>query len=315
MPIKIPGNLPAYDILSKENIFVMHEDRAFHQDIRPLKIAILNLMPTKIVTETQLLRLLGNSPLQVEIELLSTKSYISKNTPAHHLTNFYVTFEQIRDKKFDGLIITGAPVEKMDFEKVDYWEELKDIMLWSKKNVYCTLHICWGAMAGLYYHYGIKKNVMDRKLSGVFSHTINKRNLKIFRGFDDVFYAPHSRYGTIAKQDVLANEKLEIISESEEAGLYIVAAKNGRQLFITGHQEYDEETLKEEYQRDVKLGLSSSIPINYFKNDDPDQGAVCLWRSHANLFFNNWLNYYLYQETPYDINDIDVGPDKEIFNN
>lgn len=305
MPIKIPDNLPAFDILQKENIFIMPEDRAFHQDIRPLRIAIVNLMPLKIVTETQLLRLLGNSPLQVEIVLVKIKSHESKNTSKEHLETFYVDFEQIQEQKFDGLIITGAPLEKIEFEEVSYWEELTKIMDWSTTNVFSTIHICWAALAGLYYHYGIDKVMLDKKISGIYKHKIKKKHRKIFRGFDDEFEVPHSRYSGIDVEACMNNENLEILADSKEAGPYIVATKSRRRIFISGHPEYDPDTLKLEYERDLASGIECEIPENYFKNDDPSGEPICNWRSHSNLLFNNWLNYYLYQMTPFQIESID----------
>lgn len=301
MPINIPDDLPAADILAGENIFVMSESRAFHQDIRPLRIAIMNLMPTKVTTETQLLRLLGNTPLQVDITLLHPEMHISKNTPIEHLDRFYHTFEDVKNHKFDGLIITGAPIENLPFEEVDYWQELAEVMEWSKKNVYSTFHICWGAQAGLYYHYGIPKHSLENKLFGVFEHSITTHNSKLLRGFDDTFVSPHSRHTGISCKDIAANPELEILSESEDAGVYIAAAKNGRQIFVTGHSEYDAMTLKLEYERDVKSGMDINIPKNYFPEDDPSKEPRVMWRSHANLLFSNWLNYYVYQETPYDV--------------
>jgi len=301
MPIKIPNDLPASQILTKENIFVMDAARASHQDIRPLKIAILNLMPTKISTETQLLRLLGNSPLQIEVTLLQTKTHESKNTSAEHLGSFYSYFEDVRDQRFDGLIITGAPIETLDFEEVDYWEELIDIMEWSKKNVFSTLHICWGAQAGLYHHYGIPKYLLPKKTFGVFEHHLEKNFVKLFRGFDDVFYVPHSRHTGIHRDPIDAHPDLELMASSEEAGVYIVTARNGRQIFVTGHSEYDPETLKGEYERDTAMGKSINIPNNYYPDDDPTQPPIVRWRGHANLLFTNWLNYYVYQETPYEL--------------
>lgn len=303
MPIKIPDKLPATKTLNAENIFVMTEKRAAHQDIRPLKIVILNLMPTKIVTETQLLRLLGNSPLQVEIELMTTKTYRSKNTPIEHLLSFYCTFDEIKHKKFDGMIITGAPVENLEFKEVDYWQELCEIMEWSKHNVTSTFHICWAAQAGLYYHFNIPKYPLPKKMFGVFLHTISKKNRKLLRGFDDFFYAPHSRHTEIRKIDI-QNPLLEVLSTSEEAGVYIVATKDGRQIFVTGHSEYDDNTLSIEYFRDLEKNLPIEIPENYFKDNDSKKTPVVKWRSHANLLFSNWLNYYVYQTTPYDINEI-----------
>ncbi|HHV95751.1 MAG TPA: homoserine O-succinyltransferase [Clostridiaceae bacterium] len=305
MPIKIPNDLPAAEVLSNENIFVMHEDRALHQDIRPLNIAILNLMPTKIVTETQILRLLSNSPLQVDITLLHPKSHVSKNTPQEHLIKFYNTFDEIKDNKYDGLIITGAPVEHLEFEEVDYWKELADIMEWSLTNVFSTFYICWGAQAGLYYHYGIPKYPLPAKMFGVFPHRVCVKNHKLMRGFDDEFYAPHSRHTEVRKEDIEKVEELEILAESDKAGVYIIAAKDGRQVFVTGHPEYDPLTLKYEYDRDIKKGLKIAIPENYFPDDDINKMPVSKWRGHANLLYSNWLNYHVYQETPYDLNELE----------
>ncbi|WP_139903618.1 homoserine O-acetyltransferase MetA [Clostridium thermarum] len=299
MPIKIPNNLPAKELLNSENIFVMDEDRAYHQDIRPLKIAILNLMPIKVTTENQLLRLLGNTPLQVEITLLYQESYKSKHTPEEHLITFYSTFNEVKDKKFDGLIITGAPVEQMAFEEVDYWEELAAIMEWSKTNITSTFHICWAAQAGLYYHYNIAKYPLSEKMFGVFPHRINYRNEKLVRGFDDVFYAPHSRHTEVRKEDIAKISELLILTESEESGVHIVASKDGKQIFVMGHSEYDANSLKWEYDRDISKGLDITIPKNYFPEDDPTKAPIVNWRGHANLLFSNWLNYYVYQETPY----------------
>ncbi len=304
MPIKIPDDLPAVETLNNENIFVMTEHRALHQDIRALKIGLLNLMPTKITTEIQILRLLGNSPLQVDIVLLHPESYQSKNTPREHLIKFYKTFKDVKNEKFDGLIITGAPVEQMEFEEVAYWDELTEIMDWSVSNVFSTLHICWGAQAGLYHHYGIPKYLLPKKMFGVFPHTVCKKNEKLLRGFDDEFYVPVSRHTEVRKEDIIKVPELEILSESKEAGVYIVTAKNGRQVFITGHSEYDPLTLKWEYERDLSKGMEIEIPRNYFTNDDPNEIPVVKWRAHANLLFSNWLNYYVYQETPYDLNEI-----------
>ncbi len=307
MPIKIPDQLPAKEILTNENIFVMDENRAIHQDIRPLKIAILNLMPTKITTETQLLRLLGNSPLQVEITLLRTETHQSKNTPEEHLINFYQTFNQVESKRFDGLIITGAPVEQMPFEEVDYWDELKAIMEWSLTHVYSTFHICWGAQAGLYYHYGIPKYALPAKQFGIFPHKLLRRNIKLIRGLDDYFYVPHSRHTEIRRRDIEKIPSLEILAESDEAGVYLAATWDGRQVFVTGHSEYDPLTLKSEYDRDIKLGLPIAIPKNYFMNDDPNEMPIVRWRGHANLLYVNWLNYYVYQETPYDLAELEAA--------
>ena len=309
MPIKIPANLPATEVLNRENIFVMDELKALYQDIRPLRIAILNLMPTKIDTETQLLRLLGNSPLQVEVTLLHPKSYHSKNTPISHIKTFYKTFDEICHEKFDGLIITGAPVEHMAFEDVDYWKELTAIMKWSRHNVFSTYHICWGAQAGLYYHYGIPKHPLEQKMFGVFPHKKSKENVKLMRGFDDVFYVPQSRHTETRREDILKCPELELLSESEESGVYIVASKDGRQIFVTGHSEYDKDTLAKEYFRDRDKGLDIAVPANYFQDNDPAKEPVVRWKGHANLLYVNWLNYYVYQETPYDLKDID----KEVF--
>ncbi|HOJ10689.1 MAG TPA: homoserine O-succinyltransferase [Clostridiales bacterium] len=304
MPIKIPNHLPAAEVLSNENIFIMHEDRALHQDIRPLNIVVLNLMPTKIVTETQILRLLGNSPLQVDVTLLHPKSHVSKNTPREHLIRFYNTFDEIKNRKYDGMIITGAPVELLDFEDVDYWDELKGIMDWSIYNVFSTFHICWGAQAALYHHYGIPKYPLDMKKFGVFSHQVRVKNQKLMRGFDDEFYAPHSRYTEVRREDIEKKSELEIMAESDKAGVYIIASKNGRQVFVTGHSEYDPLTLKTEYDRDVEKGLCINVPENYFPGGDPEKPPLVKWRGHASLLFSNWLNYYVYQETPYDMEKI-----------
>lgn len=304
MPIKIPDNLPAAEVLSQENIFVMGEGRAFHQDIRPLRIVVLNIMPTKITTETQLLRLIGNTPLQVEPILLHTKTYSSKNTPEEHLNSFYKTFDEIKGEKFDGMIITGAPVEQMDFTAVAYWEELKEIMDWSWRNVFSTLHICWGAQAGLFHHFGVPKYQLEQKVFGVFPHYICKNNVKLLRGFDDLFFAPHSRHTEVRRADIDQVPELEVLAESSEAGVYIAATKDGRRIFVTGHSEYDPLTLKTEYDRDVAKGLTIAVPKNYFPGDDPAKEPAVRWRSHANLLFANWLNYYVYQETPYDLNEI-----------
>src|SRR5450759_263597 len=307
MPITIPDQLPAKEILTNENIFVMTENRAIHQDIRPLQIVILNLMPTKINTETQILRLLGNSPLQVEITLLRTETHQSKNTPEEHLTNFYQTFNQIKDQRFDGLIITGAPVEQMPFEEVDYWDELKTIMEWSLTHVYSTFHICWGAQAALHYHYGVPKYPLPAKQFGIFPHGILRRNIKLLRGFDDTFFVPHSRHTEIRRQDIEKIPTLEILAESDEAGVYLVATWDGRQIFVTGHAEYDPLTLKAEYDRDINLGLPIVIPRNYFHNDDPTEMPLVRWRGHANLLYVNWLNYYVYQETPYNLSELEAA--------
>lgn len=305
MPIKIPNELPAVKTLLEENIFVMTETRAMTQDIRPLKILILNLMPTKIVTETQLARLLGNTPLQVEMELMQTTSHTPKNTSKEHMLAFYKTFDEIKDQKFDGMIITGAPVEKMEFEQVKYWDELCTIMEWSKSHVTSTLHICWGAQAGLYYHYGVKKYPLDKKMFGIFPHTVEHKTSMLFRGFDDVFFAPHSRHTEIRREDVEKVPELKILASSEQAGVLAISTKKGRQIFVTGHLEYDQYTLAKEYERDVALGLDIEVPVNYYPDDDPTKPPLVKWRSHANLLFYNWLNYFVYQTTPYDIKNID----------
>lgn len=302
MPIKIPNNLPATEILTGENIFVMPEERAFHQDIRPLKIAIYNLMPTKIVTETQLLRLLSNSPLQVELTLLHPKSHTSKNTPEEHLEQFYNYYEDIYKFKYDGLIITGAPVEQMEFDEVNYWDELKMVMDWSVQNVTSTLHICWGAQAGLNHHFGIPKYQLNKKVFGVFSHKVCIGNSQLLRGFDDIFYVPHSRYTEVRREDIQKVPELDILSESDEAGVYIVATKDGKQFFVTGHSEYDPLTLKNEYERDLQRGVKIQIPQNYYVENNPENPPMVTWRGHANLLFSNWLNH-VYQETPYNIDN------------
>ena len=301
MPIKIPNELPAAKTLHEENIFVMTEERATSQDIRPLKIALLNLMPTKIDTETQFSRLLGNTPLQIELTLLHTKTRKSKNTSEQHLLSFYKTIDDVKDEKFDGMIITGAPVELMEFEEVDYWEELCGIMEWSKTHVHSTLHICWGAQAGLYYHFGIKKIKLDKKLFGIFPHVADYKKSILLRGFDDVFFVPHSRHTTVRREDVEKHPELKILASSPEAGVYCVSTKNGRQIFVTGHSEYDADTLKKEYLRDTAAGKEIDVPKNYFTDDDPEKEVTVRWRGHANLLFSNWLNYYVYQTTPYDV--------------
>ena len=304
MPIKIPIKIPAAKVLEKENVFFMNERRAIKQDIRPLKIVILNLMPTKIATETQLLRLLGNSPLQVEVDLMKTRSYTSKNTSEEHLVNFYNTFDCYKDKKYDGMIITGAPVEHLPFEQVDYWKELCEIMEWSNSNVTSTFHICWGAQAGLYYHYGIQKYPTERKVFGIFEHNVLRKKAKLMRGFDNVFYVPHSRHTEVRAEDIEKEQRLQILSVSPTAGLYIAADKTRKHIFVTGHSEYDRTTLAEEYFRDVDKGLEIDLPVNYFPGNDPSRKPVVTWRSHANLLYSNWLNYYVYQITPYDIEKI-----------
>ena len=304
MPIRIPDSLPAREVLEEENIFTMTEFRAFHQDIRPLKVLILNLMPTKIVTETQLLRKLSNTPLQIQVELLQTASYVGHYTDVSHLQSFYTTFERIRDNKYDGMIITGAPVENMEFEEVDYWPELCAIMEWSKTHVHSTFHVCWGAQAALYYHYGIPKHSREKKLFGVFPHRALKPNSPLFRGFDDVFYVPHSRHTENCAEDILAIPALELLAVSEEAGVFAVKSRDNRQFFITGHPEYDPDTLAREYRRDVDKGLPIDVPRHYFPDDDPTKEPIVQWRSAAQLLYTNWLNYYVYQTTPYDVRNI-----------
>ncbi|MDD7672352.1 MAG: homoserine O-succinyltransferase [Clostridia bacterium] len=303
MPICIPADLPAARTLQDENIFVMDIDRAARQDIRPLRILLLNLMPTKIATETQLARLLGNTPLQIELELLAVR-HQPKNTPPEHMLSFYKHFSQVREDYFDGMIITGAPVEQMPFTQVDYWPELREIMAWSRSHVYSTLHICWGAQAGLYYHYGIPKRDLPEKMSGVFPHRVTHRGSILFRGFDDTFQVPHSRHTTVDREDILRIPALKILAESEEAGVYAVSDDGGRQIFIMGHSEYDTNTLRDEYFRDKQAGLSPALPKNYFPGDDDTRAPVCTWRSSANLLFSNWLNYFVYQATPYQIRTI-----------
>ncbi|MCL2402492.1 MAG: homoserine O-succinyltransferase [Oscillospiraceae bacterium] len=307
MPIKIPDSLPSKDILERENIFVMTEFRAMRQDIRPLRLLVLNLMPTKIITETQLLRKFSNTPLQIEVEFLQTTSHTAKNVDPEHLSSFYTSFEKIRNRHFDGMIITGAPVENLEFEDVNYWRELCDIMEWSSNAVHSTLHICWGAQAALYYHYGVNKHPLDGgKLSGVFSHTVlaQKQQSPLFRGFDDTFYMPHSRYTGVLASDILAVPELALLSVSDEAGVFAVKSADNRRVFITGHPEYDADTLALEYFRDVEKGLDIAVPKNYFPGDDPTKPPSVSWRAHAQLLYSNWLNYYVYQSTPYDINQI-----------
>lgn len=301
MPIQIPNDLPAAEVLQQENIFVMSENRAMSQDIRPLEIVLLNLMPTKVATETQFTRLLGNTPLQVKLELIHTRTHKSKNVSEDHLLNFYKTFDDIKDRKFDGMVITGAPVENMEFEDVDYWDELCEIMEWTKTNVHSTIHICWGAQAGLYYHYGVKKYPLDEKLFGVFRHRADYKRAILLRGFDDQFWVPHSRHTTVRREEIEAVPGLKIVASSQEAGVYAVASKGGKQIFITGHSEYDADTLRTEYLRDKNLGLPIKMPQNYFPGDDDTKEPLVRWRSHANLLFSNWLNYFVYQTTPYDI--------------
>ncbi len=314
MPIKIPNDLPAVKTLADENIFVMTETRAITQDIRPLKILMLNLMPKKIETETQFSRLLGNSPLQVELELIHTRSHQSKNVAIEHLLSFYKTFEDVKENNYDGFIITGAPVEQMEFEEVEYWDELCEIMEWSKTHVHSTLHICWGAQAGLYYHYGIKKVPLEEKLFGVFPHRVEYKKSMLFRGFDDEFMVPQSRHTTVMREDIEAVSDLKILASSQEAGVYAVRSKKYNQIFITGHSEYDADTLKGEYLRDLSQNKPIKIPKNYFPQDNPKKAPMVSWRAHANLLFSNWLNYFVYQTTPYDIkkvkNKITKNPDK-----
>ena len=304
MPIKIPNNLPAVKTLEGENIFVMTETRAMTQDIRPLKILILNLMPKKIETETQLARLLGNTPLQVEMELIHTKSHESKNVAQGHLLAFYKTFDEVKHRKFDGMIITGAPVEHMAFEEVEYWQELCEIMEWSKTHVHSTFHICWGAQAGLYYHYGIQKQPMSEKMFGVFPHVVDHKSSILFRGFDETFMVPHSRHTTVLREDIEKVKELKILASSPISGVYAISTKNGRQIFITGHSEYDANTLNDEYRRDLSHGKPIKAPVNYFPGDDETQPPMVSWRAHANLLYSNWLNYFVYQSTPYDIKQV-----------
>ncbi len=304
MPIKIPDALPARNILEQENIFVMSEFRAEHQDIRPLRILILNLMPTKITTETQLLRALSNTPLQIEFDLLKTASHKSKNTSSEHLDSFYKDFSEIENKKYDGMIITGAPVETLDFEKVDYWDELCEIMEWSKRNVFSTFHICWGAQAALYYHYGINKAQQDKKVFGIFKHKNLAPKCPLLRGFDDYFFAPHSRHTAIDEVALANCDALEILASSKDVGAYLIASRDGRHIFVTGHPEYDAKTLAGEYERDVNLGKPINIPKNYYRDDNPDLAPIVTWRAHAHLLYTNWLNYYVYQSTPYNVDEI-----------
>ena len=301
MPIQIPNDLPAAEVLQNENIFVMKQTRAETQHIRPLEIVLLNLMPTKIVTETQLSRMLGNTPLQVHLELMMLSTHKAKNTPEEHLLAFYKTFEELKDRKFDGMVITGAPVENMPFEDVNYWKELTEIMEWSKDHVHSTFHICWGAQAGLYYHYGIQKYPLPEKMFGVFKHKADYKHAILLRGFDDEFWAPHSRHTTIRREDIEATPGLKLLASSEEAGVYIVMNKEGRQIFVTGHSEYDPDTLEREYLRDKYQGLPIQVPKNYYPDDDDSKAPVVRWRGHGNLLYSNWLNYFVYQTTPYDI--------------
>ena len=304
MPIKIPSNLPAFSTLQEERIFVMSDDRAEHQDIRPLKIAILNLMPKKIETETQILRLLSNTPIQVDIDFVQTKSHVSKNTSQDHLVKFYTTFDEIKNNRYDGMIITGAPVEQIEFEEVDYWDELCEILDWTRTNVFSTLHICWGAQAGLYRHYNVPKYALPKKMFGIFPHYLVNYSNKILKGFDELFYVPHSRHTEIKREDIEKVSELEILTESSLSGVHMVASKNGRQFFITGHSEYDRDTLSNEYFRDKDKGLPIEIPYNYFPDDNPENEPVFTWRCHANQLFSNWLNYCVYQETPFDLSEL-----------
>ncbi len=304
MPIKIPNDLPAVKTLQEENIFVMTETRAITQDIRPLRILILNLMPKKIETETQLARLLGNTPLQVEPTLIHTASHQSKNVAEEHLLAFYKTFKDVKQENFDGMIITGAPVEHMDFEEVEYWQELSEIMEWSKSHVHSTLHICWASQAGLYYHYGINKHQTPEKIFGVFPHEVEYKSSILFRGFDDTFMVPQSRHTTVERADIEKVKELKILASSKKAGVYAVSTKNGRQIFITGHSEYDADTLQNEYLRDISQGKKCNIPENYYPDDNPNNPPLVTWRAHAHLLFSNWLNYFVYQSTPYDIQKV-----------
>ena len=311
MPIRIPNDLPAAHVMQEENIFIMKHTRAITQEIRPLEIVVLNLMPTKIATETQLTRLLGNTPLQVNLELMHTSTHQSRNVPEEHLLTFYKTFEELKDRKFDGMVITGTPVEQMDFEDVDYWGELCRIMEWSKTHVHSTLHICWGAQAGLYYHYGIRKHPLERKLFGVYPHHADYKRSILLRGFDDTFYVPHSRHTTVRREDIEAVPGLKILASSEEAGVYAIMNKNGHHIFITGHSEYDPRTLETEYLRDKKLGKPISVPEHYYPDDDDTKEPIVRWRGHANLLFSNWLNYFVYQTTPYDIKTVGFASTEE----
>jgi homoserine O-succinyltransferase len=322
LPIRIPSELPAFKTLGEENIFVMSTERAEHQNIRPIKVIIINIMPKKIETESQLMRLLSNTPLQVDIDLLQMASHTSKNTSLSHLEAFYKTFDEVRDKRYDGMIITGAPVELLDYEQVDYWEEITEIMEWSKTHVYSSLYICWAAQAGLYYHFGVPKYTLDRKMFGIFPHKAEVENCQLLRGFDDVFLVPHSRNTEVRREDIEKVPQLKILTSSELSGVHIVANKNGRQYFITGHSEYDRDTLDKEYRRDMNAGLTDvDIPKNYYIDDDPAKGPLLRWRSSATLMYTNWLNYYVYQETPFDINLIrsirneDLEPNRDVEKN
>ncbi len=303
MPIKIQSDLPAKAELEEENIFVMDENRAISQNIRPLEIIVLNLMPIKQDTELQLLRGLSNTPLQIDVTFLQMSSHVSKNTSASHIKKFYQTFEEIKNNNYDGMIITGAPVEKLDFEEVNYWDELTTVMEWSKKHVTSTIHICWGAQAGLYYHYGVKKELLSKKLSGVYKHRVMNRKEPLVRGFDDVFMAPHSRYTQASRQQILDNPRLKVLADSDEAGIYIVLGDGGKEIFVMGHPEYDRLTLDQEYKRDIDKGIEPDLPVNYYPDDDCNRKPLLSWRSHANNLYTNWLNYYVYQITPYDLNE------------
>lgn len=307
MPLILPKNLPAAEALERENIFVMPEDRARNQDIRPLRIVVVNLMPTKIATETQLARLLASTPLQVVLTFLRTGTHQSKNTSENHLQAFYRTVDEVMGERFDGMIITGAPVEQMPFEEVDYWPELCRIMDFSKKNVWSTLHVCWGAQAGLYHHFGIRKQPLDEKMFGIFPHRVTRPSSPLVRGFDEIFYAPHSRHTTVSREDVLATPQVRVLAESDEAGLYLMATDSGRQIFVTGHPEYDRMTLDSEYRRDLARGLAIQPPAHYYADDDPGRDVLFRWRGHAHLLYSNWLNYYVYQQTPYDLTDLPGG--------
>lgn len=304
MPLRLPDKLPAIDFLKDENIFVLGNERANSQDIRPLRIAILNLMPLKITTETDLVRLLSNTPLQLDVHLMKVKAHTSKNTPVEHMQAFYRDFEEMRHEKFDGMIITGAPVEHLDYSEVNYWQEITEIFDWARTHVTSVMYICWAAQAGLYYHYGVPKYPLPSKMFGIFPQVPSDTRLPIFRGFDDVFYMPHSRHTEIKREDILKMPELSIIAESEQSGVSMVMARNGREIFVTGHSEYSPNTLDTEYRRDLAKGLPIDMPVNYYRNDDPDQGPLVTWRGHGNLLFTNWLNYYVYQETPYNIEDI-----------
>ena len=307
MPLILPKNLPAAEALERENIFVMPEERARNQDIRPLRIVVVNLMPTKIATETQLARLLASTPLQVVLTFLRTGTHQSKNTSENHLQAFYRTVDEVMGERFDGMIITGAPVEQMPFEEVDYWPELCRIMDFSKKNVWSTLHVCWGAQAGLYHHFGIRKQPLDEKMFGIFPHRVTRPSSPLVRGFDEIFYAPHSRHTTVSREDVLATPQVRVLAESDEAGLYLMATDSGRQIFVTGHPEYDRLTLDSEYRRDLSRGLPIQPPAHYYADDDPGRDVLFRWRGHAHLLYSNWLNYYVYQQTPYDLTDLPGG--------